>query len=264
MYTIRLLPNWTGRRMALSLLAVLPFFWIGVANAERPAIEVDNTVLEALKLKPDLNRGKMLYRSCAVCHTPEGWGTASGRYPQIAGQHQSVILKQLADIHKGNRDNPTMIPFTEPLFFQGPQALADISAYIEQLKMVPNNSLGMGVRLAKGKKLYNENCKECHGANGEGIAKEFYPRVQGQHFRYLQRQLYWIRNGKRRNADRDMVKQLRSFSISEIDWMVDYISRMKPDSALVADHPDWRNPDFRKGFFTAPKIRRGYDVQNVE
>jgi len=221
-----------------------------VDKAKHP---VDEVVLEALQKTPDIDKGQALYYQCALCHTPEGWGSPNGRYPQIAGQHKSVILKQMADIHKGNRDNPTMIPFTPPLFQKGPQALADIAAYIEQLPMVPNNSIGTGMRLGRGKTLYEENCKECHGENGEGDAREFYPRIQGQHFRYLQRQMEWIKIGKRRNADPKMMEQLEGFTHVDIAAIVDYVSRMQPDKDMVADHMDWRNPDFRRDFRRIPR-----------
>ena len=216
-------------------------------------MKLDDIVQQAMHAAPNLENGKRLYHNCAVCHSPEAWGTPSGRFPQIAGQHKSVIIKQLTDIHMGNRDNPTMRPFTRPIFSMGWQALSDLSAYISQLPMVPNNSLGYGSELAKGKQLYDDNCKQCHEENGEGNAEKFYPRIQGQHFRYLERQLYWIKNGKRRNADRKMVKQLQKFNYREIELIADYVSRLKPDKSLLAESMYWKNPDFRSGFYTAPR-----------
>jgi len=215
--------------------------------------KVDAMVTEALKLEPDLQNGRRLFYGCAICHTPEGWGSPDGHYPQIAGQHRSVVMKQLADIYKGNRDNPTMIPFTRSLFSDGPQQLADISAYIEQLKMVPNNSIGSGARLEQGKQLYEDNCKKCHGENGEGDGKEFYPLIQGQHFEYIKRQMQWIKTARRRNADEKMTEQLSGFSYEDIATVADYVSRMKHDPAKVADRKDWRNPDFRPGFRSVPR-----------
>ena len=234
--------------MSLALLAS--------AAAYAEPKKVDEFVEIALQAEPDLQKGRMLYYNCAICHTPEGWGSPNGRFPQIAGQHQSVILKQLADIQKGNRDNPTMIPFTGPLFYLGPQALADLSAYIEQMPMVPNNSIGSGLRLEEGKKLYNKECKECHGENGEGDAKEFYPRIHGQHFEYVLRQMEWVKLGKRRNADEEMVKQFEKFSQDDLEVIADYVSRLQPDKGLLADHLDQKNPDFRPDFVTAPNTQQ--------
>ncbi|MDM8547338.1 c-type cytochrome [Candidatus Venteria ishoeyi] len=223
------------------------------AESEAESDKIDNLVNEALNGTPDLEKGKALYRNCAACHTPEGWGSPSGRFPQIAGQHQTVLLKQLADIRMGNRDNPTMIPFTNSLFARGTQALTDISAYITQLPMVPHNSIGRGMRLEEGKQLYADNCKKCHGDNGEGEAEKFYPRIHGQHFDYVLRQLQWIKEGRRRNADKKMTKQIKKFSYDQLFIIADYVSRLRPDKSLVAETHDWRNPDFRPGFMTAPR-----------
>ncbi len=215
--------------------------------------KVDLTVEQAMAATPDLVQGGELYRNCAVCHSPEGWGTPSGHFPQIAGQHKSVIIKQLTDIHKGNRDNPTMRPFAEPLFSLGPQALADLASYISKLPMTPQNSVGYGAQLAEAKKLYDDNCEECHEANGEGKEDEYYPRIQGQHFSYLERQLHWIKSGKRRNADKKMVKQIQKFNFHQLALLADYVSRMRPDNSIVAESVYWKNPDFRDAFYTAPR-----------
>ena len=169
-----------------------------VANKETSEKEI----AKALAATPDPENGKKLYRNCALCHTPEGWGSPGGHFPQIAGQHASVIIKQLADIRANNRDNPTMYPFAQSAFLKGPQSLADIAAYIAKLPMVPNNSVGPGNDLENGKKLYLDNCKKCHEESGEGKAEDHYPRIHGQHYQYLLRQLLWIQNGKRRNADK--------------------------------------------------------------
>lgn len=98
----------------------------------------------ALELTPNVENGKQVYRACAVCHQPEGWGSISGYYPQIAGQIRTVIIKQLADIRARNRDNPTMLPFAK-LDILTPQEIADVSAYIANLPMSQRN--GHGTRL---------------------------------------------------------------------------------------------------------------------
>ena len=69
---------------------------------------------EALELTPDLENGRDVYEVCSGCHLPEGWGLKDGTFPQLSGQHAKVLIKQLADIREGNRDNPTMFPFALP------------------------------------------------------------------------------------------------------------------------------------------------------
>lgn len=199
---------------------------------------------EAEKLTPNLANGRDVYEVCSACHQPNGWGLTDGTFPQIAGQHRNVLIKQLADIRAKNRDNPTMYPFAQPSEIGGPQAIADVTAYIEKLPMNPQNGVGPGTDLAKGEKLFKDNCVRCHGDQGQGDDAKFYPRIQGQHYSYLLRQYQWIKAGKRRNANPDMVKQIKDFTDADTVAVLDYVSRIKPDPKLVGA-PDWKNPDFQ-------------------
>jgi cytochrome c553 len=79
---------------------------------------------EALHLKPNYDNGREVYEVCSACHMPEGWGLPDGTFPQVAGQHREVIIKQLADIRDGHRDNPTMYPFALPSEIGGTQSIA--------------------------------------------------------------------------------------------------------------------------------------------
>ncbi len=228
----------------ISALGALILCTVSPIQAQGPE-EARQEVEKALHLEADKERGKKVFEICAVCHLPEGWGTVNGLYPQIAGQHQSVIIKQLADIRALNRDNPTMRPFTSPQMMGGTQEIADVAAYIEALPMNPNNGVGPGRDLERGKQVYEANCAECHGDKGEGNAKEHAPMIKGQHFHYLVRQFDWIRTGKRRNADAKMVKQIRHFSMRDEMAVLDYVSRLRPSADKIAE-PGWRNPDFPK------------------
>jgi cytochrome c553 len=155
-----------------------------------------------------------------------------------------VLIKQLADIRAKNRDNPTMYPFAQPSEIGGAQAIADVTAYIEKLPMNPKNGKGPGSDLEHGAKLFADNCVRCHGDQGQGDDTKFYPRIQGQHYSYLLRQYQWIKAGKRRNANPDMVKQIKDFTDADTVAVLDYVSRINPPADKVAA-PDWKNPDFQ-------------------
>lgn len=221
---------------AAVLLAVGPL--CADEGAEQSAREVE----KAIHLTADPQRGREVYGLCAVCHMPEGWGQVDGGYPQIAGQLSTVIIKQLADIRARNRDTPTMLPFAM-LEHLGLQEIADVAAYISSILMTPDNGTGPGTDLVHGEKSYAEYCVDCHGEQGEGIAEEFMPRIQGQHYEYLVRQFRWIRDGKRRNGDAEMIEQIKGFSERDISAIMDYVSRLRPPPADLAAS-DWTNPDF--------------------
>jgi len=182
--------------------------------------------IEALKLKGDVKAGKEAYEVCGACHLPSGAGRPDGTFPQLAGQHATVIIKQIADIRGGLRDNPTMYPFAVTL--SDAQELADVSAYIQTL-CIPREH-GMGSKepaiLKQGEELYKKECTSCHGVNGEGDKVKFYPVLAGQHYKYMLRQVTEIRDGKRRNANPDMVKIVKKYSDRDLDAVVTYMSTL--------------------------------------
>ncbi|MCW8916956.1 MAG: c-type cytochrome, partial [Magnetovibrio sp.] len=113
---------------------------------------------EALHLTPNRENGIEVYEVCAACHLYEGWGQPDGTFPQLAGQHKNVLIKQLADIRALNRDNPTMYPFALPESIGGAQSIADVADYIATLPMNPEPGVGPGTDLEHGAKLYKDNC----------------------------------------------------------------------------------------------------------
>ena len=198
---------------------------------------------EALTLTPNKDHGREVFEVCSACHLPEGWGTKDGTFPQLAGQHRKVLIKQLSDIRAKNRDNPTMYPFALPQEIGGTQSLADVAEYISSLPMTPDNGKGPGKDLDYGAKLFADNCVKCHGEKGEGNADKWYPRIQGQQFAYLIRQFREIKSGKRRNSNPDMVAQIKGFSDRDVEAVMDFVSRLQPPKEMVAE-PGWKNPDF--------------------
>lgn len=184
----------------------------------------DPDLNRALEYKASAKRGKVAYKICKGCHLPDGSGQADALYPQIAGQHPSVLLKQMMDIRAGRRDNPKMFPFVGNWIVSA-EELADISAYLKSLPPA-NNGKGDGKNLDQGKALYERDCASCHGKNGEGDAKKFYPMVAYQHYEYLKRETRESRNEGRRNANPDMVKVLKGYSDTDVEAVSDYMSRL--------------------------------------
>jgi len=198
---------------------------------------------EALTLTPDVANGLTIYRECAACHEPEGWGHTTGSVPQIAGQHRKVVIKQLADFRAGNRDSVLMAPYASVESIGGTQALADVAEYISTLEMSVENGKGPGTDLELGESLYRKHCMDCHGENGEGSNDDLTPRIQAQHYKYMLRQFQWIRDGKRRNVSEKMTGLSLALDDREITAVLDYSSRLQPAEELRAPE-GWKNPDF--------------------
>jgi cytochrome c553 len=164
-----------------------------VMAVEKISIQLDFT--------PDLEAGKTTFEVCARCHLPEAWGNVDGTYPQLAGQHVNVLIKQLLDIRDGSRHSSLMFPFVQQRTIGGYQELSNVVAYISTLPMNPNPSRGPWKKgtaeYQQGKKIYQQYCSSCHGDKGEGSNELAYPRLQGQHFQYMRRQLESVKNGLR-------------------------------------------------------------------
>lgn len=184
----------------------------------------------------NIENGKEQFQTCTLCHSPEGWGTADGYYPQLSGQLPNVLIKQLMDIQEGHREVPTMIPFADNLFSQTEEDIIDLVAYISSLPMNPDNSRGNGKQLKKGKELYMELCQGCHGQYAEGNNDKDYPLLQGQHYEYTLRQLRLFKQDQRKNGHPVMLNSLKTLSDSDFQAIADYISRIKPKINLLVNN----------------------------
>lgn len=195
-----------------------------LAGPPEPKKVAEQEKIAALDLKGDAARGKEAYKVCAACHLDNGAGRADGTFPQLAGQHASVIIKEVADIRAGVRANPVMHPFSTTL--TDPQELADVAAYIQTLPVPADNQRGSGTELALGQKVYEKHCASCHGKKGEGDAAKFVPELAGQHFAYVLKQSEEIRDGKRGNSHKDMLKVVKKIGDKELTAVADYLSRL--------------------------------------
>ncbi|MCC2867261.1 MAG: c-type cytochrome [Candidatus Accumulibacter phosphatis] len=183
----------------------------------------------ALELRGNRKRGQEIYELCRSCHLPSAGGLPDGSIPQLAGQHSSVLIRQMADIRAGVRDNPTMYPFAAVL--TDPQELADVAAYIEGLCIPVEHGRYEGSdadrQMATGKVLYEKECRGCHGASGEGFRDKGYPVIAGQHYQYLLRQMTEIRDGKRRNANPEMVRIISKYDNAQLLAISAYQSSLR-------------------------------------
>lgn len=78
----------------------------------------------------DVNAGKAKAAMCAACHGAEGV-SAIPNYPNLAGQKEAYLAKQLNDFKSGARKDPVMAPMAMPL---SDADIANLSAYFASLK----------------------------------------------------------------------------------------------------------------------------------
>jgi len=193
-------------------------------------IAVAPAVLTALSLQGDIESGRLLYSRCAVCHRDEGQGRADGTFPQLAGQHRSVLIKQLVDIRDGRRSNPVMAPYAEALI--DAQEIADVTRFISTLP-VPRSDVTREPIDDSGRRLFERDCAVCHGLGAEGDAERFVPNLAGQHTAYLLRQVRAIAAARRGNAHPEMTHRLARYSDADLQSVVAYATR----PSNTAEHP---------------------------
>jgi cytochrome c553 len=210
--------------LLLGAMALLPV----LAAAQQPAWnDLQGELKEALAAKGDPQRGQAAFEPCQGCHRSDASGRVSGAYPRLSGQHAQVLMKQIADIRAGRRANPKMEPFIDDHILT-PFDIADIAVYLEALPVSSGNGKGPGTGIARGKQLYEKDCTQCHGAQGEGNASKFYPMVAAQHYRYLLREVRFIRDGDRRNSNPDMVSVIKGYSMTDMEAVADYMAQFPP------------------------------------
>jgi cytochrome c553 len=190
---------------------------------------------DAARMQPDLARGEQLFVTCAACHGPKGVGTEDGEIPAIAGQHGSVLLKQLADFRHEQRLDERMRHFAGQHHLPGAQDLTDVAAYVASLPRFPRtgSGIGDGTSLGQGASVYFQNCERCHGPLGQGDLMRRRPRLAGQHYVYLLRQLEDTAQKRRPGMDAAHVEMLRLLSPAEMRGVADYLSRMSPHLSSV-------------------------------
>jgi cytochrome c553 len=207
------------------------------ATAGAPGAARDE-FLAAARLTPDLSHGAQLFETCAACHGPAGRGAEDGSVPAIAGQHGSVLLKQLTEFRHDQRWDTRMQHFSDRHHLPTAQDLTDVAAYAASLPRFPATatSIGDGSALHEGADVYFRVCEACHGPLGQGDVLRLRPRLAGQHYAYLLRELTETAAQRRPGMDPAHVARLRQLSLEQLSGVADYLSRVSPDLSPQARH----------------------------
>ncbi len=177
---------------------------------------------------PDLGKGRSLFETCAACHSSDGSGIDDGSVPAIAGQYAPVIIKELTDFRNDRRWDIRMEHFVDRHHLQGPQQIADLAGFVAGLPWRPSPSHGDGTALESGTGAYFQQCAACHGVLGRGAADRLVPRLAGQNYAYLVREIHDTGDERRPNMAPGHVVLLGRLSVEEINGISDYLSRLSP------------------------------------
>jgi cytochrome c553 len=194
---------------------------------------------DATRVTPNTEHGTALFQTCAKCHGADGGGSRAVGTPAIAGQHFRVLAKQLVDYQRDKRFDIRMEQIAKQHDLQGAQAIADVATYVSKLEWKAAGGIGDGELVAHGEEVYVQSCRSCHGAEGDGDATAFVPRVAGQHYGYVLREMHDAVEGRRPNFSIRHIRLLQKLDHDDFVGVADFLSRMDPSqdrSQIDATH----------------------------
>ena len=202
-------------------------------------IVVGSLLFSSALFAGDATAGKSKAAACAVCHGQTGVSAAS-IWPNLAGQGEKYLIKQINDIKSNVRKVPTMTGFVAAL---SQQDIEDISAfYASQPASISGSAeltsdayaLDADAHLALGEKIYRAGnaklgipaCSACHSPSGKGNAPAGYPQVGGQQYDYLVQQLKDFRGNIRTNDGEGRVMRgaVENLKDIELEAVANYMS----------------------------------------
>lgn len=166
---------------------------------------------------------------CSTCHGPRGVAT-SPEFPNLAAQRPKYIVAQLQNFQSRTREEKPAHDMMWGIAGNlDAKAIESIAAYYSAQPPAPGRP-GEPTQIALGKKLFETGvedrgvppCASCHGAQAQGATD--FPRLAGQHAKYVRRQLEYIQ-GLVRKAPvmHGIVKELTP---AEIEALAAYVQSL--------------------------------------
>ncbi|SET62221.1 c-type cytochrome [Thalassotalea agarivorans] len=178
---------------------------------------------------------KALYQQCVACHGENGQGVEALKSPQIAGQEDWYIERQLLAFANGHRGadakdsyGAQMVAIAKTLT---KEQVKTLSAYVVSM---PATDIVESLEgdLKKGYSAYQAKCGVCHGAAAEGNKVLNAPRLNNLTNEYLVRQMQNFSTGVRGvhkddKYGRQMAMMSRTVSEQETKDILAFIGSQK-------------------------------------
>ena len=169
----------------------------------------------------DAAAGKEKAQVCTACHGPDG-NSVNPVWPTLAGQNARYIYLQLRDFKEGRRKDPLMSPIAATLSRDDMLNLAD---YFSTQKQKSSAFKADSTKVAQGKKIADDAlCPMCH--LGGFIGQNEVPRVAGQQYDYVVKQLKDFRDHLRTNDAGNMAAYTRGLTDDQIEALAQYTTSL--------------------------------------
>jgi cytochrome c553 len=149
---------------------------------------------------------------CVACHGPGG-NAPQAQFPILAGQTARYLYLQLRDFQEGRRNDPQMSPMAKDLSRDDMRELAD---YFAAQKPAQQNFKSDPQKVKLGRAKAEETlCTMCHLGGFAG--QNEIPRVAGQHYDYVVKQLRDFKDKRRTNDAGNMSAVSKTLSDADIE-----------------------------------------------
>lgn len=165
-------------------------------------------------------QGAKVATFCANCHGPAGQSVRPD-VPNLAGQSTIYVLNQLNKFHDGRRKGAFFMEGLVKAMSNEERFAVAVYYTSQEPKPLPVTDPALA---ARGKALYENGCKKCHGESGAGSDRN--SRIAGQQPEYLDRTIRLYRDNDVR-ADEKMFKYTKGLTDAEIKALVAYIGAMR-------------------------------------
>ena len=167
----------------------------------------------------DMEAGRAKSQTCAACHGADG-NSASGMFPNLAGQTWRYLYVQLKDYKEGRRSNPLMSPMAATL---SREDMINVANFYAAQPLKPSTFKADEGKVTLGKAKADETlCTMCHLGGFAG--QNEVPRVAGQQYAYIVKQLGDFKARRRTNDAGSMTSVAGTLNEDDIVNLAHYLT----------------------------------------